>query len=442
MSLVDNSDLYLTKYKTDTLIFMKDNEKIIFDPSNVLNIEYLCDYEFNIRAILKVTIRVDIRKKLWILKNKKDIICKFELSKVRMDIDYEEIISSPEEVWNREFGIYLNDEDDATDVNVLEERVKKNETEDFDINDLSTESYHESENVMDIYLFNKDLLSSSTTKNNEVITKNTIQQIIGRILTQSKHKEVLMSPIENDQVYEELLLPANPAYKNIAYLDQYYGLYKTGAIVFYDADILYILNTNGKLTAKREDEWHQTVFYITEVDNSTPGNGMFERPGEKVFYCSIPESSINPQNVADSDDGDSGNESKLVLTDTIGLISTNTTQGDLNQRNDSIIYGTKDANKYSLMLIKARTVENKCILYISSDNLDINAFTPNKVYNVVFEETSKQERFGKYQYRLAYAYHYLKLESEFMTCSHQIILKRCISDEELSTIQEIPSKFK
>ena len=411
MSLVDNSNLYLVKYKTSTLVLMKDDEKIILDPSNILNIEYLCDYEFNIRAILKISLRIDIRKKLWILKNKSDIICKFELDKIRMDVDYEEYISSPEKVWNEEFKIYLNDEDDASDVKVLEDRIKMNESDDFDINDLSTESYQESENVMDIYLFNNKLLPASTTKHNEVITKNTLQQILGRLLTLTKHKNVLMSPIENDEVYEELLLPANPAYENIGYLDQYYGLYKTGALIFYDIDVLYILNTNGKMTAKREDEYPQTTLYVPQIDESIPGDGMFEKPGEKIFYCSIPESSINPQKISDAN-------------------------------NDSILYGVKDANKYTLMITKARMVENECIMYIGSDNLDINAFTPNKIFNIVFEETSKQERFGKYQYRLAYAYHYLKLESEHMTSSHQLVLKRCVTDDELSTIEELPSAFK
>ena len=126
MSLVDNSNLYLVKYKTSTLVLMKDDEKIILDPSNILNIEYLCDYEFNIRAILKIYLRIDIRKKLWILKNKSEIICKFELDKIRMDVDYEEYISSPEEVWNEECKIYLNDEDYASDLKVLEDRIKMN----------------------------------------------------------------------------------------------------------------------------------------------------------------------------------------------------------------------------------------------------------------------------------------------------------------------------
>ena len=73
--------------------------------------------------------------------------------------------------------------------------------------------------------------------------------------------------------------------------------------------------------------------------------------------------------------------------------------------------------------------ENECILYINADNLDINAFTPNKQHTVVFDDTSKQQKFGKYKYRISYIYHMLKLESEtFMSSSHMIMLKR-ISDD-------------
>ena len=74
--------IYLCKYKVETLVLMKGEEKIELDHSNILNVEYMNDYEFNLRAIIKIRLRMDVRKRLWVLKNKKEIICKFELNKL------------------------------------------------------------------------------------------------------------------------------------------------------------------------------------------------------------------------------------------------------------------------------------------------------------------------------------------------------------------------
>lgn len=62
-------------------------------------------------------------------------------------------------------------------------------------------------------------------------------------------------------------------------------------------------------------------------------------------------------------------------------------------------------------------------------NLDIEAFTPNKVFKLVFTETTKQEKYGKFNYRLAYAYHFIEKEStEYMVSSHRFVLKKCPSN--------------
>ena len=304
--------IYLCKYKVETLILMKGDEKIELDHSNILNIEYMNDYEFNLRAIIKIRLRMDVRKRLWVLKNKKDVICKFELNKFGMDPEIEETVTGIENVWNQEFSIYLNDEDDSNDAEVMEQRIKKNEGEEFKSNDLKDENYFESQNTFDIYLFNQTLLNASQKTFNHVFTKNTLQQMVGRMLTETKHNKVLMSKFENDEIYSELLVPAHPLYKDLIYMDQYYGFYKKGAIIYYDWDVLYLLNGNGKVTAKREGEWTETIFMVTKIDESTPGNGMIRKEGEKKFYIGITDMNINPKKFTIGHNIDIGSEAKVI----------------------------------------------------------------------------------------------------------------------------------
>lgn len=422
----DDAILYLCKYKIDNFILMKGEDKIVTDPTHIIAIEYMCDYEMNLRAILKVSLRVDVRKRMWILKNKREITAKFELSKFGMDHTIEEEVLDPENVWNLEFGIYLNDDDENIDVGVLEDRLDDNEGGDYEMEELEVENYFESENIMDIYLFHPKLLNASRKMYNDVETKDTLQQLIARILTETEHSDVLISAIENDEVYKELLVPALEAYKAVYYLDQYYGLYKFGAMIFYDIDAMYILNTNKKVTAKREDEWVDVTFLINKFDDATPGDGMVRIEEEKVFYISLTEGNLSIQKPSIAKNVTVGSEAKVVITDDVTIDIEEADQSYIDQRNDAIMYRRKDDNKYAVSIARARMEENESIVYISANNLDINAFTPNKRFKLVFDETSKQEKYGKYTYRMVYNYAMIRAEGEkFMSSSHLIILKRC-----------------
>lgn len=425
----DQEKIFLCKYRIPTCVLMLGEEKVILDHSNILNIEYLCDYEVNLRAILKLTLRLDIRRKLWLLKNKRDIICKFELTKTGIDPDVEEYIIGDESVWNTEFGIYFNDEEEASDANALEERLKSNESEHPEVDYLEEENYFESQNVIDVFLFNQTLLNASSKTYNEVYTADILQQCVSRLLTQTKHKNVLMSPIENGEIYKELLVPALPAYKGLIYLDEYYGLYKKGAVIFYDLEWLYIINPNGKVTVKRENEWAETTFLVSKIENAVPGNGMTRRPNEKIFYINLSEMDINPQKASITTNASTGSEAKMIVSDDVEIEVEEAEQSYIDQRNEYIARRKKADNKYSVDIAKARMEENECILYISAENLDITAFSPNKKYQVIFEETSKQEKYGKYKYRISYMYTVFRIESEsYLSASHRIVLKKCAED--------------
>lgn len=425
----ENALRYLCKYQVAKLILALKDEKMELDPSNVMGIEYLNDYDFNHMAMLKITTRIDIRKRLWILKNKKEIRCFFELSKIGLDVDMEKTLTEAEECWNLEFGIYFNDEDDSIDVGILEQRLKLNE-EKAAINELEEENYFETQHIQDLYLFNPKLLKASRTSFNRVWTEDMLHNCTGEMLTETKHTNVLISKFENDEVYQELLIPNNPVYKCLMYLDQEFGMYEKGALIYYDIDTLYLINLNGKVTAKRdqhgghEPEWTETTFVIPNIDNSQPGNGMIRVDEEKIFYPTITELEINPQKFSIAKNVSLGSEAKIVITDDVTIGVETADQSYIDQRNESVTY-IKKKNKFSGKVLKARMEENECILYISAQNIDINAFTPNKTFRVNFTDQTKQDRFGVNEYRLAYAYHFLKATStEYMDSSHRIILKK------------------
>jgi len=366
---------YLCRYKVPMMIFMLKNIKIEMDPSNIISIEKIDDYEQNIRSIIKVRLRIDMNKKIWLLKNKRDVRCKFELDKFGMDTEVEKNILGDEIIWNNEFAIYFSDEDEAIDIKSLESREKVNL--DKTNEKLSTEDYFESENMLDIYLFEPSLLEASNKIFNEIFSNTILQNAIARMLTATKHKKVLMSKIENDTQYNELLIPANPLYKCLIYLDQYYGFYRKGAI-------------------------------------------------KKKYYVNLSELDIIPKKFSELKNETQGSKVKVVLIDDIKIKEKEAKQSRSTQSNEMIKYLSSTNSKYTDTIITARMEENECIMYISADNLDLSIFTPNKEFKLIFTETLKQQKYGKDRYRLAYAYHFIQKEStNYMISSHRIVLKKC-----------------
>jgi len=417
--------IFLCRYRAENLIFSYQGKKIEMDPSNILTIEKLDDYEYNIRTILKLHLRMDIRWKLWIMKHKREITVKFELVKLGQTRDVEEMIVGPEKCWNIDFSLRLNDDDESTDVASMFGSMEMNEGDDFTEEELKKEDYFNSQNLVDIYLFDDKLLKASNKKYNEVITSGTIQNIIARILTKTGHKKVLMSKIENSKSYQELLIPYHEAYKCIAYLDQYFGLYKKGSIVYYDVDKLYIINPNGKVTAREEEEWVDTVFLVTTRNESIPGNAMVRKPGEKINYCNITEEDINFNVPSITKNEKLGASARIVVADGTSAGLEESSAEYVNSKNEMIRYVRSDDNKFMGTILKARMEENNCIVMISAENLDINAFTLNKTYKLVFDDESKQKKYGKMKFRLSYAYHMIRHETEgYMICGHRIVLKK------------------
>jgi len=430
---------YLCKYQIPTLSFVLEDEEIQVNSTDIISLTKFDDYDSNIRSMLKLIIRIDRRKKLWLIKNKRKVICKIELVMIGLDSadsssnENENIILDQEDIFNLEFGVFFNDDEEAYDnemsnvSTVLDERGNDNINE-----DIATENYGEFENYLDIYLFNLELLNPSNTMVNEVYTKDTLQQIVAHLLTKTQHKKVIMSPFENDEVYNELLVPAHPIYEALAYLENYYGFYKTGAMIYYDIDTLYILNTNGEMSAKQEDEWIETTILINNHAYASSENGMLRRTNEKINYIQIEEKDFHVNKPSIINNNSMGSDLTMVTINGTDLQEIKADQSYTDKRNKRVMYMKQGDNKYLGSILETRMEENEIVVEIAAMNLDIRAFTPNKVFTLIFDDENKQEKYGKWKYRLVRAFHKITLDGiRWAKSVHQFALKKTQTDHEV-----------
>lgn len=423
---------YLNKYIVENFTLLTDSENLQLDASTILAVEYMNDYEMSRRPVLKVVLRVDIRRKLWILKRKTKLKCKFVLNKIAMELDYESFISAVQPFWNMTFQCYFNEDDNSLDVNQLEERLINNEQDERQrMEEIETESYNETQNIQEIYLINQKMLDGENKIINDIYTSTLLENAVARICTEAKFKRVLMSRVENKEKYKELLIPAAPSYKCLEYIDQYYGLYKVGSMIYFDLDTLYILNLCNKVTAKRKNEWSKCRIMVSKADMATPGNGMATKDGEECYFISVSEGNVSAMQYTIGNNETVGSAAMVITSDGTTVNLNNADQSFINDRNYSLIHHRRDDNKYTGTTTTARMEENECMLYLNADNLAIDAFTPNKRYKFVFDDEKKNKMYGKMIFRMAYAYHYFKLETDqFMSSSHHIAFKKCCGKDE------------
>lgn len=414
---------YLCKYGFHSFVMMKDDEKIEIDPSNILNFRWINDYDNRARSLIMVSLRVDVRKKLWIIRNRKDITCKIEMAMAPFNNDVDDTpLGNTITIFNEDFALYFADEEETIDTDLLEDRLSEmNE----DINDIENENLQESQDTIDIGLFQKSLLKASMEMYNEVMVENTVQQMIGHLLTKTGHSPVLMSKCENDEVYKELIVPPLRAYKALEYIDGYYGLYEKGSIIFYDVDTLYILNANGKCTAKREEEWYQTTIMVGNMGSALPGNGMVIRGDDEIFYVICPIANVSIQKSSPINNVKVASSMEEVIIDDTDISNEDSNSEYIFDRGTVVLPRLKDAHKYMTPMFRARMEENEVTLFFEGENYDMRAFGLNHEFCVVFQDQNKQTKYGMFLYRISLVEMTLKPAStQYMDASFRFMFRK------------------
>ena len=152
---------------------------------------------------------------------------------------------------------------------------------------------------------------------------------------------------------------------------------------------------------------------------------MVRKPNEKIFYINIPEENINVGVPSITKNDELGAAARIVVADGVSSGLMDSDSEFVGSKNEIIKYVREADNPYVGSMLTARMEENDCIVYINGDNFDINAFALNKTYKLVFDDDGKQKKYGKFKFRLSYAYHFIRHETEgYMVSSHRIILKK------------------
>lgn len=374
MALASASELRLYYYQVSEFYILNGSDMDEVETCCITSMEIREDFENDVFPVFKLSLALTKDRYCKIMNNKNTI--KF---KVRIQKFYRKPGSEDKSM--------MKDYISGTFVTIMDSSELDTDNKGAITNRTNQDSQTDTINTtMDLYLFREEVASSMKTEINQVLSGVNLTTAIGVIGSTGGLTNILMSPLENQQSYNQLMIPPLVVHKAIQYLDNQYGFYKAGSIIFFGLKNNYILNFKGGCTAYASGERQQTNLLILTKDNTiATESGMFDR-NEKQYYVNWEIVDVHPNNNSITNDVLYGNNVNVVDSSTTGITKSTSSAISKGTNNTATIKNTTE-NQWMADTYTAQSNSESVVLTGALSNVDLDAFTPNKRFNVVFEDT-------------------------------------------------------
>lgn len=375
----------LYKYRIREIYFIRGKEVLQLNWSNVASFRIYKQYDENIRPEYVLTMQLDNKTNMWISRYQNDFQVYLDIQKVLTDNNGNQI--GPTTQFMKGMFIAFNPTSSSLSIDRLQ-NTNGTIYNSADTNDLSEMM---ADAPVTIGLIQKDMFNKSMTPCNTIIKKDNLQNIVLSMLTRAGFKKVLMSPFQNYNMYTDIIIPPLPLYRAIQYLDNKYGFYKTGAIIFYDYDIVYIIDSSMKYLVFPAGESPYLALNIFESTKNIINGHVTGTAKKEVFVAN------STTNIVFGEDFHTSVGSTTTVVDpetgerksiTYPSINTNSLESS------NVVFSTTDSAEF----IQQRQLENKVKIGFSGFHYDIDIFKPNTITSIYHSNADIQNRIkGKYR---------------------------------------------
>lgn len=273
---------------------------------------------------------------------------------------------------------------------------------DMDVNLKDTDGLNELDqvnNYIELFLF-RDIVTKLRSPVNYIFTGANMATVVSYLLYKAGVNKVLMSPFENSKVYDQVICPPMGTEKQLRFLNNSFGFHKKGTMIFFGFLNTYILNCKDGCTAYAKKEWQESKIFILDKTNTKSSlSGSFIRPEEEVFYTLIQSSAIDVKNSAPVENVLGGVNPTIV---DMAAQSTSNNEADItgvSTKNKKILFNDS-SNAFMGETQMALQKANGTVIRAVIENINIEAFKPNKKHSIVFEDSQMNSKFGG-TYRIA-----------------------------------------
>ena len=273
MSLIVGTDVLIQcRYQATIFILFSDGSMMNVDPSRITGINIESMYETGKLPIFKLSLLMESTEFFKIIKDKDNVKFQIRIQKYGINLVNKKR-TMVKDVINTTFGLFIDENPEDLEVEL---RKRKNNNQ------------HKSENIsniVDLYLFKNEIIEGLLQPSNIIVRNTTMSSLVTHLLYQAGCRKILMAPFDNITEYSRVILPPQSIYDNIKWLDNYYGFYKTGSLIFFDSDKTYVLKYGPECTAWTRNELTDTTILISQNSKESEStSGMIQRGNQNQNY--------------------------------------------------------------------------------------------------------------------------------------------------------------
>lgn len=427
-SRVDKYQKYKYIIKSLKILLPDGQGEIDLHTSKLLKIDLEENFEEYFFPLFKIMVSLDADSYYKLLSNKNKAQFYLRINKAFANEDDSPELSIEKSFINDTYDIILDENTGDMQLALKNEENKDDYTKarQTTINSLSAVS----DNACTFYLF-KPLVGGTKTNVNKVFSNINVTDAIAYLMTVAKIDNVLMGQPDNTTIYKEFLLPPQSVLKSLQFIDTYYGIYRTGSMIYFGLDYTYIIPYNGKCVAYAQNETTDTSIIIPKSYGSDYGGklGSFSKlsePSKNYIIADYKTININNQSITENyinansmyaidsydDDDDEEDES----------------EAETKTENFTKMFKNNTENQYIPTTYTAQSNAKSDVITVRLLDFDVSALTPNKSIKLIFEDTEYTNKYNG-QYILAGINSEFKASGEEMAVSSTIVLKRVIKSQ-------------
>jgi hypothetical protein len=391
------------------------------------------DYEGYIFPLFKMTVVLEPSRYYMVLEHKDD--CYFNLNiRKRYTNPGSQSTRGDSEFINGRFEAIIDD--NVADTQYMDKLYASNKNYrnmvNKDISDLQATS-----NVVEFYLFKHTIIKAFKEQNINVLFKEaTVADGIGYLFKKAGINNVLFAPPDNTNRYEFFLIPPSTILKSFTYIDAYYGIYKSGSLIFFGIEKSFIIPYSSRCEVYEKDGIQEIWITVpssstTDITNATSLGECIQEGGgiARTFTCD--QKMIQIYDDEKSNDYIAGNDASIYEPIT-GEYSTssNSSSSSGNAKTYVRLLENLTENKYIGTMYIARSSGNSITLSVPFEDIDASVFTPNKKYKLTFNDSkilytmkNSQKRKANNKYAVNFDYFMLsKIEHKFINSGSSFLL--------------------
>lgn len=375
----DEFRTYRYKVKRLHLLFPKQTVKL--EPTRLNSLSIIENYLENLYPIIRIELALEQSIYNKIIKHKSDVKVHIELMRYyTKGTDTKK--SLKETHITKTFSLIL---DDA--VNTVSESAHAKEYPEGDENEMNAINM-----MMELFLFAGDLIKANTGIVNAVLKNCSIPDALMAIVTKIGIKKNLIMPVsDNATIYPELVIPPLKLSHALSFLDSYYGIYRTGTIIYFGINRSYILPycRRCKALAPKEQEVVNIVVPKTGSNITDKLCSVVKKSSPKAIYIIADSESFDPKNKDVT--------GKILQAETVDVVDNERGRVNYTKETNKKVVIKPGENTFYKQAYIARVNATATVITVTIKDCDLSVLTPNKIYQFLFEDTKLMKLYkGKY----------------------------------------------